>query len=626
MRPSIANRPGYDAYQAISRWVETFAVMNSSSLAPRNKPGGCLRVLRPLLWWAVLVLGLYGLRTHERLMQETRLRFEVRTAGEWSADGAQVTFDGIPVSSGEQVSLGSHRFEVKHPKAVIFSTNLFIWYGGRDLGLIKLERARGNLTLAVETPAREVVVVGPDWRVELTNSRGLTSSVPTDAYSVEARWNHYQQSARVVVNETTGGSFRFAPPLGAIHLASSHAATTFNLLNASGQTVVGGNFPDTVSELPAGAYQLQAERRGEQRISSVAVKGAATNEIMLKFEYGAVVLDSDPPGASVISGRGENLGKTPLTLSEVPAGVWKADLRLEGYLSVPLSISITVGETNRYWTNLVNLDYSQAMMAAKNYQAAGDLERAQQAVTEALKIQPNDLAGMTLRRELTVAELVGQAKASIGREDYGSARNAVAAALKLVPENPELVALAKDIDSREEAKKKQEEVRRTQGRQECLAIAKKAFDDALTHLCYSGEGNLFERNELQTTGTVGEVESRIIKALETGSPSFQVRRKPHPCPDAFLITGQQELPESARRSYIIAGSQTNEHEVQIIFEVLEYKTKREVSLAGGLSFNTSYVPLHPSRVGEFTEKMKVQIAEGRRIVRERLTGGVQGKP
>src|SRR5690349_5399633 len=85
--------------------------------SPGNAPRNWFRVFRPLLWWALLVLCLYAHRTHQRLMQETRLRFDVNTIGRSWATGPQATLDGVPVWSGQQVSLGSHRFEINHPKA-----------------------------------------------------------------------------------------------------------------------------------------------------------------------------------------------------------------------------------------------------------------------------------------------------------------------------------------------------------------------------------------------------------------------------------------------------------------------------------------------------------------------------
>jgi len=86
------------------------------------------------MWWSLLVLALYGIRTHQRLMEQTRLNFSVGLAGQDFGWAASATLDGKRVVSGERVSLGKHTFAVTHPKAESFLTNFSIRYGGQDLG------------------------------------------------------------------------------------------------------------------------------------------------------------------------------------------------------------------------------------------------------------------------------------------------------------------------------------------------------------------------------------------------------------------------------------------------------------------------------------------------------------
>jgi hypothetical protein len=88
------------------------------------------RVLRPLFWWLLLVLVLFGIHTHQRLMEKTRLNFNATLAGHMPFPEDVATFDGQPAFSGQNISLGNHQFTVTHPKGETFSTNLFVWYGG----------------------------------------------------------------------------------------------------------------------------------------------------------------------------------------------------------------------------------------------------------------------------------------------------------------------------------------------------------------------------------------------------------------------------------------------------------------------------------------------------------------
>ena len=96
-----------------------------------------------------------------------------------------------------------------------------------------------------------------------------------------------------------------------------------------------------------------------------------TGFLRLAPSLGAVTLESDPSGATVIGSDGSNLGTTPLTLPELRPGMWTGELRLDGYIPVPLSLSITASETNSFRTNLVNWQYAQAMESARTYFCCG---------------------------------------------------------------------------------------------------------------------------------------------------------------------------------------------------------------------------------------------------------------
>src|ERR1019366_612898 len=116
----------------------------------------------------------------------------------------------------------------------------------------------------------------------------------------------------------------------------------------------------------------------------MTVTSGGTSSLRLAPLLGAVSFESDPSGATVIRSDGIAQGTTPLTLVEMGPDVWKGELRLDGYIPVPLSLSITASETNSFRTNLVNWHYTQAMESAKTYFAAGNAERAREALSAAL--------------------------------------------------------------------------------------------------------------------------------------------------------------------------------------------------------------------------------------------------
>lgn len=172
---------------------------NTSPL-PENRVRRSLRVLSPLFWWLILVLLLYGIRTHQRLMEQTRLHFTVTVERQAPYFDTTATFDGKPAFSGERISLGSHTFTVTHPKAETFSTNLFTWYGGNEFGTIDLKRAKGTIVIQSNPRAAQLTIRGPEFTSTLTNSAGGTLVVPTDRYEVEARYAFSEQRDNTVVS------------------------------------------------------------------------------------------------------------------------------------------------------------------------------------------------------------------------------------------------------------------------------------------------------------------------------------------------------------------------------------------------------------------------------------------
>ena len=165
---------------------------------------------------------------------------------------ASVTLDGRPFVGGARVGLGHHQFVVSHPKSGSISTNIFILYGPHDLWAISLKRVRGVLALKVEPPATKLSVVGPEFSVTLTNSAGVTLSVPTDVYRVDGHWANYEETKQVTVASGTIGSLRLAPPLGAVTFESDPSGAS--VIRSDGRNL--GTTPLTMPEFPPGVWKV----------------------------------------------------------------------------------------------------------------------------------------------------------------------------------------------------------------------------------------------------------------------------------------------------------------------------------------------------------------------------------
>jgi hypothetical protein len=377
-------------------------------------------------------------------MERTRLSFVPKLEWGMSLELPQALLDETPFDPGANVSLGRHRLEIRHSLAVSFSTNLFICYGGQNLGVIKLNRAKGILRIAVDPPAGEITISGGDLRLKLDNGRGMTSSVPTGTYMVRAAWWHYERSEEVQVHDSSVDDLRITAPLGALHLRSSHDSTRFVLRDEQGRSVAQGELPQTVVELPTGIYRLDAERLGQRRTASASVKVGLTNEVTVEFQYGEMRIETDPPGATVSGANGESLGITPVTLSNLQPGDWRGELRLDGYVPIHVSASVVSGQAISIQTNLVSRAFSAFQATAMQYCNAGEIDRAIALAREQHLSSKEQAAA----EELVHKTLIAKAKSLAEKNKYQEAVGVLVKALTLSPDSKQAKALLKDYNRR----------------------------------------------------------------------------------------------------------------------------------------------------------------------------------
>jgi tetratricopeptide (TPR) repeat protein len=300
---------------------------------------------------------------------------------------------------------------------------------------------------------------------------------------------------------------------------------------------------------------------------------------------------------------------------------------LDGYIPVPLSLTITASETNSFRTNLVNWQYAQAMESARNYFAAGDSEKTLEALSAALKAKPNDPDALALQEKATalrqqamVAEHLQKGEEMMVAMNYPGVRSEANAVLKIVPDHERALALLNELANREKEDLKRVQEKAEAQRQERLALPKKTFDAALRR---HSEAPLFEEHELHAALPVDQVETAI--RLEFGAaPAFKMTNIKVDSPESFAISAWQEVPGGLRRC-MIAGAQIGDKDTHVFFKVMEYKSKSSVSFQGQLTITKSYIPLDPSRIDELTESQKTQVKEGGAMIEERIRRAVGGK-
>jgi len=557
---------------------------------------GWLRGVQPLLWWLLLVLVLFGIHTHQRLMEKTRLIFKVTLQGQ--AVDASATLDGKPIISGQNISLGSHAFTVTYPKGETFSSNLSIWYGEHNLGTIDLKRAKGTLAVSADPPAPLLSIRGPEWSVTRTNSSGLTVTVPTDQYIVESSYAHWDQADHVTVKADSTATWRIAPQFGAVQLSCNQSNATFELRTLDDQPVEWGEFPSVITELVEGNYILISEHHGHERDQTLSVKAGVTNDNRVEFQYGAAVLETEPAGAAVEDSNGRYWGVTPLNLPELLPGTLQLTLHRSGYEAVPVSLEITADQTATFRTNLVSTGYTGAMKSARQYMDAADYVRALQAIGDALVAKPGDTEAMALQREATGLGQVQHAKTLGAMGNYIDGDKELELALQSLPNNGEIKQLIADYKQHEP-----EQIERL--RVERLNRPKQVFNELLGK--YNG-ADLFDEHE-----------------LTTGKPAKEAASAK---PETYEIVAMQDvsgiLSVSGQRRCIIVCGQATDTNTEILYKVMEYEAKHNVSMPGLLAFKdeVQYIPIHPSTITNMTDKLKAQLQAGVSNLTVRIQGAV----
>ncbi|MFZ5494244.1 MAG: carboxypeptidase regulatory-like domain-containing protein [Verrucomicrobiota bacterium] len=100
-----------------------------------------------------------------------------------------------------------------------------------------------------------------------------------------------------------------------------------------------------LSALPAGRYTITATLDGwPERRAEATVTAGQTTELPLNFPSGSLRLDTVPAGAVVRLGKSNALGKTPLTIPQLPAGELSLSLEYPGWPPVPCKVAITDGQ------------------------------------------------------------------------------------------------------------------------------------------------------------------------------------------------------------------------------------------------------------------------------------------
>ena len=597
--------------------------MKTEHIAERQA-GYWRRTLRPLYWWLAMVLVMFAIHQHQLAMERTRIKFNVTMYETNVLEDAFATLDNQPVTSGDNISLGSHILVISHRKGEPFTTNFFAWYGGLDCGKVNLKRAMGFLNISAKPAARSITISGPEFSQTLNDSKGINMLVPTDNYRIRCEYERWNDEVNWAVNPGNNRTCIFDPHLGDLSITSSDMPATFQVSNQNGQLIEQGDLPATVTGLPSAIYQVTIEHNGHRLKRSSFVAQEKANTLPVEFAFGAVNLESHPSGAAVYAG-GNYLGTTPLDVKELDPGLVHFQIQSPGYANADVSANVTANETVMVSSNLVSLDYVERMRGAQNSMASGDYHRAVTDLEQALTARPDDTEALRLHPIAKGHEFIQTATELAAQGDFIGAGDKLKSALEILPDDGEAQKLQADyLKHVPEQKVRMKEVQ-----------SREAFN----RVCAASPGSrYFDSHEILCgTRPADEARDAIVRTFGNEMPAFKVVRYVSLADGNYEVDMLQDAENqwsTMRRELLMVIGSGKDGQTAVYYKVNEYQRKAVLNVNITLnSINTNdrpedWIPVHPSRI-RMTPVLSNQVAMGihmaDRIIRMAVGTNMEGQ-
>jgi hypothetical protein len=136
----------------------------------------------------------------------------------------------------------------------------------------------------------------------------------------DVRFMPFRREVRALYGRVANvGDIALIPAHGQLNITCDPPDAEYQLMNQSHGRK--GNFPIQM-DLPTGDYQLIARRKGWELETEMSVVREVTIIKQIEFPYGSVEVTSDPASMR-ISTNGVEIGKTPITLSELKPGQYR---------------------------------------------------------------------------------------------------------------------------------------------------------------------------------------------------------------------------------------------------------------------------------------------------------------
>ncbi len=576
--------------------------------ARMSKGRAWLRVCRPLLLWLAVFFSVLAYQWHLRLLQRTRLLATVYLSGKEVRYSARATLDGKPYDFGELVALGQHDLIIQCPKADNFRTKIFVWYGECNLGEIQLRRSKGWLDIAATPAAASVKIMGPELQTNFADVTAETVTVPTDTYTVTAVYRYFTLE-RLISVDRQSLICSFAPDVGVLQAEAVQPGTHFELRRVEDsqmnrRILEQGELPATVTPLEVGKYRLRASYRGAFKDHTVEITAHQTNRLGIDFPLGKIALETTPAGATVRDREGHEYGITPLTLEEMPIGLWRGEVILTNYTPISVAIEVLEKATATFQTNLTRLTFAKAMQLTdqQRHLADPDFEALIEAWANALQDDPGNSVASNMLNNVRTGQTLRVAENKFKHGDFAGALQAAEAALTIMPDNLQAQHLAdqskktmQDNQAKADAIRSKEEGDR---RRETMALKERRPREYFNELMRTIPNNaMFQEKELKVRGGIEGLRTKIAEELSSGLLKYNIEENKQPFEEGFMIRGKMNMLDGWRRCYLVGG-QTSDREVTLRFKVFEYTWPSELAISAlinrpsedkGIPINSSHL-------------------------------------
>lgn len=548
---------------------------------------------------------LYACHQHEIWSKRTQIVFTVTLEGEQVGEGPRFALDGENFALGQVVGVGKHRLTITLPEALPFETNFFVWYGKHDLGPIDLKRTRGFLVISVSPAAPRLLVRGSHFSLALTNTTGITSSVPLDTYDIVADYGLIKDNCVAKVALDSGAVHVVRPRLGALVASCNQTGATYELYSSEKRRLSTGDLPIGLLWLQEGPYTLQVRHGKNTKEHQFIVQELSTNIVNIEFSYGAFSPSTEPPGAEILDESQAILGTTPATIRGLLIGKRTITLRKAGYEPVAVQIEVLPEATNVFHTNLVSRTYAGALRAAQTFNSRGDYAATLRAALDALQAKPGDEEALLLQTEALYQLALKRAKDAADRSDFTNAVREVREALQTHPGAPLAQGLL-------------EEYSKQMGLQHEQILRRPSEIFANAEARWGNDGRLFKTQQTKTVMKPEVAREKILHAFLWDEPKISAVKNGVDREDLFDIQGTQEFRGGLRR-FLVTGAHSPTNGTHIFYKVMEYK------LTGRFGGAKEEIPLDPSDPS-LSEQQRKQVSEGAKILRQKLgDAGVLGQ-